>query len=180
MKDTDKIKGKKIETYFDKQGDVFTWENLQDYKYNLLNLQDGRYIQVTEKVENIRSKEQNNSLWAIPYKFFESALVYAGIFKNPSKLDVHKWCMVNCLPSDYKQRIFEEWMKEEPIINFKTFESYKEPFRFTTTKMKTTDSMHYYENMQMFYAENFSTGEEGDFIPDPDKDYKNKTKTNKN
>jgi len=164
----------KIETWFDKWGDEITWENIEDYKIQLKELPSGRYIQRTEKVYNNRSLEQNNAMWAIPYKYFESALIEAGIFKNPSKPDIHTWCMVQCLPSDYKQRIFEEWQAKEPIVNYKTFETYKEPFRLTTTKMKTTDSMHYYENLQMFYAENFSTGEEKDFIPDPKKDWKKK------
>jgi hypothetical protein len=165
---------KKIETWFDKTGSSLKWENLKEYKTLISELPEGRYIVTIEKVENIRSREQNNALWAIPYKFFESALIFAGIFKDPSKHDIHNWCMVNCLPSDYKQRILDEWMKVEPIINLKTYESYKEPFRLTTTKMKTTDAVHYYENMQLLYAETFSTGEEGDFIPDPEKGYKNK------
>lgn len=166
---------KKIETWFDKSGDKVEYENLQEFKTCLKLLPDGRYINVIEKVENIHSKEQNNAMWAIPYKYFESALIEAGIFKNPSKNDIHTWCMVQCLPSDYKQRIFEEWQQKEAIVNYKTFETYKEPFRLTTTKMKTTDSMHYYENMQLFYAENFSTGEEKDFIPNPVKDWKKKS-----
>ena len=164
----------KLETWFDKSGDSIEYENLQEFKKCLKLLPNGRYINIIEKVDNIRSKEQNNSLWDIPYKYFEKALIEAGIFKNPSKLDVHTWCMVQCLPSDYKQRIFEEWQQKEAIVNYKTFETYKEPFRLTTTKMKTTDSMHYYENLQNFYAENFSSGEVKDLIPDPDPNYKNK------
>jgi hypothetical protein len=80
--------------------------------------------------------------------------------------------MVHCLPPDYKQRILDEWLKVEPIINFKTSETYKEPFRLTTTKMHKSDAVHYYENMQMLYAESFSTGFENDMIPDPTKDWK--------
>jgi len=163
---------KEIFAIFDKVGDNIEYEKLSEFKKCLKLLDQGRYIHHIEKVENIRSKEQNNAMWAIPYKYFESALTEAGIFKNPSKLDTHIWCMVQCLPSDYKQRIFEEWQAKEPIVNYKTFETYKEPFRLTTTKMKTTDSMHYYENLQLFYAENFSSGEEKDFIPDPSKDWK--------
>ena len=167
---------KKIETYFDKSGKDKKWENFSEYKFLTDSLPDGRYIVTTELIENIRSKEQNNAMWALPYKYFNQALVEAGIFKDPSKMDIHKWCMVQFLPSDYKSRIFEEWQKEEPIVNYKTFETYKEPFRLTTTKMSKSDCNHYLENMQLFYAENFSTGEEKDFIPDPSKDYKNKLK----
>lgn len=168
------IQIKVIDTYFDKIGENIEYDNLSDFKKCLKLLAQGRYIHHIEKVENIRSREQNNSMWGIPYIFFTSALIEAGIFKNPSKNDVHQWCMVNCLPSDYKQRIFDEWQKIEPIVNYKTFETYKEPFRLTTTKMKTTDANHYYENLQLFYAENFSSGEENDFIPDPDPDWKKK------
>lgn len=167
---------KKLETYFDKSGDKIEYENLPEFKTCLKLLPDGRYINTIERVEHIRSKEQNNAMWAIPYKFFEAALTESGTFKDPSKNDTHVWCMVQCLPSDYKQRILDEWLKIEPIINYKTGETYKEPFRLTTTKMKTTDAMHYYENMQLFYAENFSTGEEKDMIPDPIKDWKKQVK----
>lgn len=163
---------KKIETWFDKIGDALHWEAPQEYRQLINLLPDGRYINTIERVENIRSMEQNNAMWAIPYKYFEAALIEAGIFKNPSKHDIHSWCMVQCLPSDYKQRIFDEWQKIEPIINYKTFETYKEPFRLTTTRMYKSDSVHYYENMQLFYAENFSTGDEKDFIPDPVKNWK--------
>ena len=166
----------RIETYFDKTGNVLKWENLEEYKKLINELPFGRYVVRIEKVYNNRSLEQNNSIWAIPYKYFESALIEAGIFKDPSKHDVHQWCMVQCLPSDYKQRIFEEWQKVEPIVNYKTFETYKEPFRLTTTRMKTTDCMHYYENMQLFYAEQFSSGDEKDVIPDPNPDWKKKEK----
>ena len=164
----------KIENWFEVQNGVKIWNEIENYKKSLSNLASGRYFVLIEKIENIRSREQNNAMWAIPYSYFEKALIDAGIFKNPSKQDVHIWCMVQCLPSDYKQRIFEEWQKTEPVINYKTFESYKEPFRLTSTKMKTTDAMHYYENLQMFYSENFSSGEENDFIPDPIKNYRSK------
>ncbi|MFA5358191.1 MAG: hypothetical protein WC308_04735 [archaeon] len=164
----------KIENWFEVQNGVKIWNEIENYKKSLSNLPNGRYFVLIEKIENIRSREQNNAMWAIPYSYFEKALIDAGIFKNPSKQDVHIWCMVQCLPCDYKQRIFEEWQKIEPVINYKSFESYKEPFRLTSTKMKTTDAMHYYENLQMFYSENFSSGEENDFIPDPVKNYRSK------
>ena len=75
---------KKIETYFDKSGKVKTWENFNEYKTLIDSLPDGRYINIIEKVENIRSKEQNNAIWAIPYRYFEQALTNAGIFKDVS------------------------------------------------------------------------------------------------
>lgn len=176
MSEQNTIFVKEITTWFDKQGDKITYEDLSKFKLLIKSLSDGRYINHIERIENIRSREQNNAMWAIPYLFFKAALIEAGILKDPSKNDVHKWCMVNFLPSDYKQRIFEEWQNIEPIVNYKTFETYKDPFRLTTTRMKTTDAMHYYENMQLFYAENFSTGFENDMIPDPDPDYKKKNK----
>jgi hypothetical protein len=163
---------KDIETWFDKQGDKITYENISEFKLLIKLLPDGRYINIIRKVENIRSLEQNNAMWGIPYKYFEAALVEGGTFKDPSKKMVHEWCMVHCLPPDYKQRILDEWLKVEPIINFKTSETYKEPFRLTTTKMHKSDAVHYYENMQMLYAESFSTGFENDMIPDPTKDWK--------
>ena len=176
---SDQIKIKQLTTWFDKQGDKITYDDIGKFKLLIKSLADGRYFNHIERIENIRSREQNNAMWAIPYKFFEQALIEAGIFKNPSKNDIHNWCMVQCLPSDYKQRIFEEWQAKEPIINYKTFETYKEPFRLTTTRMKTTDANNYYENMQLFYAENFSTGDEKDFVPDPDKNWKKNKEQNK-
>lgn len=163
---------KKIETWFDKIGNKIEHEDLAEFKECLKLLPDGRYIHYVEKIENIRSKEQNNAMWAIPYKYFKTALIESGTFKNPSKSQIHTWCMVQCLPEDYRQRILDEWLNVQPIISRKTGETYKEPFRLTSTKMKKTDAVNYYENLQMFYAENFSTGEEKDFIPDPDKDWK--------
>lgn len=171
---------KKIETWFDKEGDRITYEDLAEFKKCLRLLQDGRYINRVELIENIRSLEQNNAMWAIPYRYFEKALVETGTLKDPSKYDIHKWCMVNCLPSDYKQRILDEWIKIEPTINYKTGETYKEPFRLTTTRMFKSDAVNYYQNMQMFYAEYLSTGEEKDFIPDPDPDYKKKREEENN
>jgi len=171
---------KEITTWFQKSDKGIQYQNITEFKNCLNLLEFGRYIHHIEKIENIRSKEQNNAMWAIPYKFFKDALIDAGIFKNPSKNDIHIWCMVQCLPSDYKQRIFEEWQQKEPIVNYKTFETYKEPFRLTSTRMNKSDSNHYYENLQMFYAEHFSSGEENDFIPDPDPDWKKKLKKEEN
>jgi hypothetical protein len=135
---------------------------------------NGRYILSLKLVENIRSLEQNNTFFGIAYLYFEHALIEAGIFKDPSKMQIHTWCMVNYLPEDYRERIYEEWKKESGIVNHKTDEVYKEPFRLTSTKMSRSDAMHYYENMQNGYAIDFSTGEENDFIPDPDPKYKRK------
>ena len=160
------------------QNGVKLWHNLTEVKKQELELRDGRYLYSIEMVEDIRSREQNNAMWAIPYLYFKAALIEAGILTIDSgKLATHEWCMVNCLPADYRERIYEEWKNTPGIVNIKTGEVYKEPFRLTTKKMsKSWDSPNYYRNMQDCYAENFSSGEPDDFIPDPDPDYKNKIK----
>lgn len=162
----------KIETWFDKWGDEITWENIEDYKLRLRELPSGRYVQRTEKVYNNRSLEQNNAMWAIPYKYFDQALTETGQLHNPSKQQVHEWAMHYCLPEDYKERILAEWKAQEPLVDIRSGELFKTAFRLTTTKMSTVDAMHYYENMQNFYAEYFSSGKEKDVIPNPVKDWK--------
>ena len=164
----------KIETWFDKWGDKITWENLDDYKFRIKNLQSGRYVVRIEKVFNNRSLEQNNSIWAIPYKYFEQVLTELGELQNPSKQQIHEWCMHYCLPEDYKERIKSEWNEQKALVDIRSGELFKTAFRLTTTKMTTVDSMHYYENMQNFYAEYFSSGDEKDVIPNPVKDWKKK------
>jgi len=166
----------KIQTWFDVEGGVRFWNKLPEYKEQFEKLKDGRYLQTTERIQNQRSLEQNNAMWAIPYMFFEKVLIDSGTLINPSKTDIHEWCMVNFLPSDYRERIYEEWKLKEPVVNFRTGEKYKEAFRLTTRRMTTIDMMNYYEAMQIAYAENFSTGEDDDFIPDPDKHWKDKKK----
>jgi hypothetical protein len=168
---------KKIETFFDVQNGIKFWYKLPEYKDQLEKLPDGRYTQSTEKVEHQQSREQNNARWAIPYMFMMKALKESGnISQDASKKECHEFCMVNWLPADYRERIYEEWKNKPFIINMKTGEKYKEPFRLTTTRMTTRDSNNYYENMQNGYAENFSSGEPDDQIPDPDKNWKNKNK----
>jgi hypothetical protein len=107
--------------------------------------------------------------------YFDKALKETGnLPEDASKKDVHEWCMVNHLPNDYRERIFEIWKNKPFVMNLKTGEKYKEPFRLTTTLMGKSDSNNYYKNMQNGYAENFSSGEQNDFIPDPDKNWRNK------
>lgn len=154
-------KGKKV---------IFNRDKFQDA---INNLKPGRYLYTIEKVQNIRSLEQNNAMWAIPYKFFEHSLIEAGQLQNPSKQQVHEWCMHYCLPEDYKERIKKEWDEQPAMVDIRTGELFKTAFRLTTTKMTTVDAMHYYENMQNFYAEWFSK-DENNQIPDPDKNWKNK------
>jgi len=172
LKDTG-IKLSNLENWFDVENGVLLWNDLPKYKELLRNLKDGRYIQKTERIENIRSREQNNAMWSLPYAFFKRALIESGELINPSLEDTHEWCMLQFLPSDYRERIYEEWKNKEPIVNHKTGEMYKQPFRLTTTRLTTKDACHYYEAMQIGYAEYFSQ-DENDFVPDPDRNYKNK------
>jgi hypothetical protein len=169
----------KIETYFDKTGNVLKWENLDEYKKAIHNLPFGRYIVRIEKVFNKRSLEQNNAIFGIPYKYFEKVLTESGQLHNPSKQQIHEWCLHYCLPEDYKERIKQEWKDQEPLVDIRTGELFKTAFRLTSTKMTTVDAMTYYRNMQDFYAEFFSNGDEKDVIPDPIKGYK-KDKTEEN
>ena len=165
---------KKLSTWFDVlengQKDIFKRDEFQEA---VKGLKPGRYIYSIEKVENIRSKEQNNALWGIPYMYYERVLVELGHFKDPSKKQIHEWCMHYCLPEDYKERVKKEYDQEPALVDLKTGELFKSSFRLTTTKMSTRDAMNYYENLQNFYAENLSSGEE-DQIPDPDKNWKDK------
>jgi hypothetical protein len=165
---------KKIQTWSDKQGENILMHERHKFDEAFKLFPDGRYIHTIEKVENIRSLEQNNAMWGIPYMYFTQALILCGELENPSKKDVHEWCMVNYLPNDYRERIYNIWKSKPSIRNFKTGELYKEPFRLTTTLMVGDDWKHYYEAMVRGYAENFSSGEEGDFIPDPDPNYRAK------
>jgi hypothetical protein len=147
-----------------------------EFKEAFDNLKPGRYIYVIEKVHNTRSADQNNSLWGIPYLFLENALVEAGQLTNPSKQQVHEWAMHYCLPDDYKERIRQEYDQQPPLTDIRTGELFKTAFRLTTTKMSTEDAMHYYENMQNFYAEWFAK-DENDQIPSPDPKKKKPLKT---
>ena len=165
----------KVVTWFDKSGKSKLWHEFEKYKAIMENLPDGRWTVTTEKVENIRSLEQNNSLWAIPYVYFETALVESGTLIKPTKLNVHHWCLHHFCPVNYAERIREEWEHEPEFIDHKTGEVFKEPFRLTTKKMKTTDCMDYYNNLQSGYLEFFSSSPE-DLIPDPDPNWRSKTK----
>jgi hypothetical protein len=174
-----KILAMKIQTWFD----VFDsgnklWNNFEEYQKQMKSLKPGRYIITTEKVENKRSLEQNNAMWGIPYMFFEKALLDIGEFLHPpSKKQVHEYCMHYCLPEDYKERLKKKYDEMPAMVDKRTGELFKSAFRLTTTEMSTVDAMHYYENLQNFYAEYFSSGE-NDLIPDPDlkksKKYKQK------
>jgi len=159
----------KIQTWFDKIGDTIIWNKLPEYKQAIKDLPNGKFIVLIERVENVRSLEENNAMWGIPYMMFEAALIESGEFLNPSKKDIHNFCMVNCLPNDYRERIYKIWLEKPGVLNHKTGEIYKEPFRLTTTLLgKLEDWSNYYRNMQDFYAEYLSSGEK-DLIPDPDK-----------
>lgn len=162
----------KLTTWFDVFKDGTKQIHEKDkFKNAFDNLEPGRYIYIVEKQLNKRSLEQNNAMWAIPYLYFENSLVEAGQLQNPSKQQVHEWCMHYCLPEDYKERIRKEYDAQEPLVDIRTGELFKPSFRLTTTKMSTVDAMHYYENMQNFYAEWFAKDEK-DQIPDPIKNWK--------
>jgi hypothetical protein len=159
---------KKLTTWFD----VFESGNKQihekdKFKEAFDNLKPGRYIYIIEKIENKRSLEQNNSLWGIPYLYFENALIESGQLQNPSKLQIHEWCLHYCIPEDYRERIRQEYDQQQPLVDIRTGELFKTAFRLTTAKMNTKDMMNYYENLQNFYAEWFAK-DENDQIPDPD------------
>jgi hypothetical protein len=157
----------KIQTWIivsDGKKEVHEKEKFQE---SLNSLKDGQYIYTVEEVCNTRSLDQNNAIWGIPYLFFTRALVEMGHFKNPSKEQIHEWCMYHCLPEDYKERIKKEWEDSLSMVDMKTGELFKTPFRLTTKKMTTTDAINYYSNLQQFYAEKLASGSEEDYIPDP-------------
>ena len=169
-----------IETWIDiyENGKIIV-NNKQQYDENIKLLHPGRYLHSIKRVQNIRSLDQNNSMWGIPYMFYRKALIESGEFINPSNNQIHEWCMLNCLPEDYRERIYAEWKEEQGSINYKTGEVYKSPFRLTTTKMTTVDAMHYYENMQNNYADWFGNGNEKNQIPDPDPKLKRRNNKSK-
>lgn len=157
-----------IETYFTMQSGKAVYDNPDKFKDAIRALQDGWYIHKITKVTNQRSLDQNNSIWGIPYQFFKRALENSGNYKDVSDRQVHDFAMHHCLPENYKERILNEWKDDPGMVDLKTGEVFKSAFRLTTTRMTTVDAMKYYENMQMFYSEWFSSGKEGDTIPDPD------------
>ena len=168
----------KIQTWVDVtetgKKEIHEREKFQDA---ISNLKYGRYIYTIEKVENIRSLDQNNAMWGIPYAFFNRVLKETGHFENPSKEQTHEFCMHYCLPEDYKERLKKEWDAMPSLKDIRTGKFFKTPFRLTTKKMSVEDAMHYYSNMQKFYAENFASGREGDSIPDPIPALSKKSKT---
>lgn len=149
------------------------YPNVEAYRNKIASLPDGMYLNSIEQCFNIRSIKQNNSCWGIAYLYIEQALLKTGQYKNISKEQVHQFAMHHCLPADYKERIYKEWQDDPGMIDIKTGEVFKSAFRLTTTKMTTKDAMNYYEEMQAFYLEWFSSNE-NDFIPDPDPNWKNK------
>lgn len=148
------------------------------FKQAIKALPDGFYTIVIEQTGNIRSIKQNNSMWGIAYQYYKKALTDTGQYKYISNKQVHDWCMHHCLPEDYKERILKEWQDDPGMIDLKTGEVFKSAFRLTTTKMTRVDAMHYYDNLQAFYSEWFSSGQEGDTIPDPDINWKKKKEIN--
>jgi hypothetical protein len=169
----------KIQTYFDILAPGKR-EYFQKAKFQGLidNLKPGRYIHTVERVENKRSLEQNNTYWGIAYAFFQRALVEAGILDGTKgneylKLHTHYWCLHHFAPVDFVTRIREVWENDPGIVDIKTGEYFKEPFRISSTLMTTKEGSDYFTNMQSGYLEFFSIGE-NDFIPDPDKSKRRK------
>lgn len=163
-----------IETYFLMRSGVINYPDKDKFKRLINELPDGQYLTKIEPVGRKRTIKQNNSFWGIPYAYFKRALIASGNYKDISDQQVHEFCMHHCLPDDYKERILNQYKADPGMVDIKTGEVFKSAFRLTTTKMTTIDGMHYYENLQAFYAEWFSSGEANDVIPDPDPEYKNK------
>jgi len=164
----------KIESYFYISSGVPNYNDKDKFKRAIAELPDGFYTHVIESAGKIRTVKQNNSMWGIPYIYFKRALHESGNYANISNQQVHEFCMHHCLPEDYKERIRTEWIDSPGMVDMKTGEVFKSAFRLTTTKMTTKDAMNYYEILQQFYAEWFSSGQDDDVIPDPDPDYKKK------
>ena len=157
-----------IETFFLMRSGVVTYPEADKFKRLIAALPDGQYLTKIEPVGRKRTIRQNNSFWGIPYAFFKQALINSGNYKDISDDQVHQFAMHHCLPEDYKERIRKEYDQDAGMVDVRTGEVFKSDFRLTTTKMTTIDGMHYYENMQAFYDEWFSSGRENDHIPGPD------------
>lgn len=129
---------------------------------------DGRYFLTLEKVYHKRSTLQNNSIWGIPYKHLQECLIES--WGRYVKIDeVHEFCKLNFLPQEYIDRLQDEYMDDDDnkVKNLKTGDVKMIPFRLTTTKMTTVESMEYYKNMQDFAMDYFNCD-----IPDPDPEWK--------
>jgi hypothetical protein len=161
----------KIQTYFDVingKKEIFQKAKFQGL---IDKLKDGRYLYIVERVENIRSLEQNNTYWGIAYAYMERALVEAGYLDgtiHPKILlkKTHEWCLRHFSPPEFVERIREEWEKDPGIADIDGV-MFKEPFRISSTLMTRIEGARYFELMQDGYKEFFSKGE-NDFIPNPD------------
>jgi len=167
----------KIQTFFDVYTDgKIEYYQKDKFKSLIKNLKPGRYINKVEKVEDIRSKEQNNTYWGVAYAYFERALIEAGILDGKMNHQTllkktHEWCLRTFAPEDFVTRIREEWANDPGMTDVRTGDAFKEPFRISSTQMTKKEGARYFENLQDGYKEFFSIGE-NDFIPDPNKDYK--------
>jgi hypothetical protein len=160
---------KRISTWFDvlENGTRNIFKR-DEFQQAINDLKPSRYLYYIEEVEDVRSNEQNNTLFGLAYMYIEPKLVDMGIFEkaSKSKLPIHYWCLNHFAPPDFVMRIREEWENEPEFVNMITGESFKEPFRISSKKMTKAEAAEYFKIMQDYYAENFSSGEK-DLIPDP-------------
>lgn len=142
-----------------------------DFNLALKNLPDGQYWATVEKVYQKHSNDQRNSVFGIPYRILQQCFMES--FGEPVTIDwVHNYCKNpdnNIIPEDYLERIKDEWNNDPKnrLVSKTTGEVSIIPFVCTTTKMKTTDMMAYYKNLQKFIWDYFNVD-----CPDPDSDFK--------
>lgn len=146
---------KPIRYITDKQdGQPFKILNAEMLKNELDGLPKGRYELTVKKLHRKSSPKQFGWLYGVVYPLFMMAANNMGYeFTSIEQLDF--WCK-------------QQWANT-PIMNRETGEII--PIPQTKSEFLTTDEMVYCNTLRDYAAEYF-----GVIIPDPDKDYKNKTK----
>jgi hypothetical protein len=121
---------------------------------SISKLKDGNYFLTIEKFYKVRSTQQNRATFGIPYKLLRSC--FSEAFGEAVSIEwTHEFCKERFLPDDYVEQLKEDWQKSKVLTNYETGLEIEIPFRLTTTKLSTVQSMEYYKNMQKFGAEFF-------------------------
>jgi len=157
--------------WIDEQGKLSIVDE-DKFKIALKVATPGRYFLTLEKAYNKRSLSQNSSVFGLAYKILQECFIQS--FGEYVTIEwVHEYCKENLLPAEYRERIYDEYLQAAKVAipNKKTGEFLTIPFKPTTTKMSTVESMEYYSNLQDFALDYFETE-----IPEPDPEWKNNLK----
>jgi len=137
-------------------------------------MKDGFYWLRLEKFYKQRSIQQNRAKFGISYKILRSC--FSDAFGYSVSIDwVHEFCKERFLPGEYVDKLKDQWQQNKVLVNYDTGQEIEIPFRLSTTAMSTVEEMEYIENIKVFAMEFFNVE-----IPDPDPNYKNNLKPDKN